>query len=147
VNHGRILATVSMCRRGPAREIPIHLRRVLAIWPAAAFRESQRLTCIGSFGTRAFRHYRVFPVPPNGSRCKLRGRSACRSRSGMAVAAEEFDERLATCNGRDAVHPGDDVGSSAAGPATGRDSFTPKLDRGPASVPPHSLSCTYRSRR
>jgi len=29
--------------------------------------------------------------------------AACRSRSGAAVAAEEFDERLANCNGRDAA--------------------------------------------
>ena len=54
--------------------------------------------------------------------------SACRSRSGGAVAGEALKQRLARRNRRDAGHAGEKVGSSAAGPGSGRDSFTPKLD-------------------
>jgi hypothetical protein len=46
--------------------------------------------------------YRVFVrLTSHGVSCAAG--SACRSRSGAAVAAEEFDERLAKGNGRDAV--------------------------------------------
>ena len=66
--------------------------------------------------------------PSNGSRCKLRGRfrpPKPERRGGCRRGVASNDCRTAT-----AVTPapaGDEVGSSAAGPRPGRDSFTPKL--------------------
>ena len=43
------------------------------------------------------------PRPAERPWCKLRGGFRVPKPGGTAVAAEEFDERLAICNGRDAA--------------------------------------------
>lgn len=59
----------------------------------------------------------------NGLGVSCAAGSACRGRSGAAVAAMSSTPRVANCNRR---HAGDEPGSSAAGPNPGRDS-TEKL--------------------
>ena len=67
-------------------------------------------------------------APPNVLGVSCTAGPACRSRSGGAVAADEVrstEWRIATAV--TPSHAGENVGSSAAGPKPGRDSFTPKL--------------------
>ena len=70
--------------------------------------------------------------PPNVLGVSCAAGFACRSRSGAAVAAEELRATTGELQRPGRRHAGDDVGSSAAGPEPGRDSFTPKLGGGSA---------------
>ena len=55
--------------------------------------------------------------------------SACRSPSGALLAAEKLATTTGEVQAALRSDAGDEVGSSAAGPVPGRDSFTPKLGR------------------